>query len=159
MFAYSVIFSIHISRIFLKYILCHADQHFLRLISSFFACEEAKSYLFYSHIFRHINIHTDGYLLSHFGFVVIDMRMLVNSFIAFFLLATINFNAYAFKSYSQYQLWRLHPTNIEQVAVLRDFSHIAYQHNINFWSEQFHINTPVNFKFSHFSYYIFLSSN
>ncbi len=97
--------------------------------------------------------------MSHFGFVVIDMRMLVNSFIAFFLSATINFNADAFKSYSQYQLWRLNVTNIEQVAVLRDFSHIAYQHNINFWSEQFHINTPVNFKFSHFSYYIFLSSN
>jgi hypothetical protein len=90
--------------------------------------------------------------LSHFGFVVIDMRMSVNSFIAFFLLAIINSDAYAFKSYSQYQLWRLNVTNIEQLAILSDFSHIAYQHNINFWSEQFRINTPVNFKFSHFSY-------
>ncbi|CAF1432857.1 unnamed protein product [Adineta steineri] len=57
---------------------------------------------------------------------------------------TINFNVYAYKSYSQYQLWRLHATNNEQVAKLIDFSHIAHQHKVNFWSEEFHIDLPID---------------
>ncbi len=83
------------------------------------------------------------------------MSMLATSFIAFFLLASINLNAYAFKSYSQYQLWRLNVTNNEQVAKLHDFSHIAYQHNINFWSERFGVNMPVNFKIQEFEFLYF----
>ena len=72
------------------------------------------------------------------------MRMLFSSVVAFFLLVTINLNVDAYKSYSQYQLWRLHVTNNEQVAKLLDFSRIAHQHKINFWSEEFHMNMPVN---------------
>jgi hypothetical protein len=71
--------------------------------------------------------------------------MLVTSFIALFLLATANLNVYAYKTYSQYQLWRLHVTNNEQVAKLLDFSRIAHQFDINFWSEEFRINIPVKF--------------
>lgn len=74
------------------------------------------------------------------------MRMLATSFIIVFLLATANLNAYAEKSYSKHQLWRLQVTNNEQVAKLFDFSHTAYKHNINFWSDEFHTNTPVNFQ-------------
>ncbi len=87
------------------------------------------------------------------------MRMLFSSIIAFFLLATINLNVYAFKSYSQYQLWRLHVTNNEQVAQLLDFSRIAHQHKINFWSEEFRMNIPVNLQINHFNRSISLSSN
>ena len=72
------------------------------------------------------------------------MRRMVSSILVFFLLATINFSVYADKSYSQHQLWRLHVTNNEQVAKLLEFSRTAYQHNINFWSEEFRMNIPVN---------------
>jgi len=85
--------------------------------------------------------------------------MLFSSIVAFFLLATINLNVYAFKSYSQYQLWRLHVTNNEQVAQLLDFSRIAHQHKINFWSEEFRMNIPVNLQIKHFNRSISLSSN
>jgi hypothetical protein len=88
---------------------------------------------------------------------VTDMRMVATSFIAFFLLATINLNVYAFKSYSQYQLWRLHVTNNEQIGKLLDFSRIAYKLNINFWSEEFHVDRPVNFLISYFALYLFLN--
>ncbi|CAF2831627.1 unnamed protein product [Rotaria sp. Silwood2] len=70
--------------------------------------------------------------------------MLVHYFVAFFLLSTIHLNVNAFESYSQYQLWRLYVTNNEQVAKLLDFSRISYQHNINFWSEEFRQNTPID---------------
>jgi hypothetical protein len=73
------------------------------------------------------------------------MRMLFLSIVGLVLLATINLNVYAYKSYSQYQLWRLHVTNNEQVDKLLEFSHKAYEHDINFWSEEFQINIPVNF--------------
>ncbi len=76
--------------------------------------------------------------------------MLVTAFIAFCLLAAANVDAYGSKSYSQYQLWRLHVTNNEQVAKLLDFSRIAYQHNINFWSEDFRVDLPVNLKAQYF---------
>ena len=72
------------------------------------------------------------------------MRMLGFSFIVLVLLATFNSNVYAYKSYSQHQLWRLHVTNNEQIGKLLDFSRTAYKHNINFWSEEFRINIPVN---------------
>ncbi|CAF4475459.1 unnamed protein product, partial [Rotaria magnacalcarata] len=68
--------------------------------------------------------------------------MLPSYFIPLFLLVTIHLNVYAFKSYSQYQLWRLDVTNNEQVAKLLDFSRVAYQQNINFWSEEFRVNNP-----------------
>ncbi|CAF1203664.1 unnamed protein product [Rotaria sordida] len=70
--------------------------------------------------------------------------MLVHYFVAFFLLSAIHLNVYALKSYSQYQLWRLNVTNNEQVAKLHDFSRIAYQQNINFWSERFRKNIPID---------------
>ena len=71
--------------------------------------------------------------------------MLVTPCIVFFLLAIINANVNAFKSYSQYQLWRLHTTNNDQVGRLLEFSHRAHKHNVNFWSDDFRVNTPVNF--------------
>jgi len=85
--------------------------------------------------------------------------MLFSSIVAVFLLATINLNVYAFKSYSQYQLWRLHVTNNEQVAQLLDFSRIAHQHKINFWSEEFRMNIPVNLQIKYFNFCISLPSN
>jgi hypothetical protein len=77
--------------------------------------------------------------------------MLGTSVIAFVLLATINLNVYAFKSYSQYQLWRLTVTNNEQIGKLLDFSRTAHKFNINFWSERFHVDMPVNFLIPSFS--------
>ncbi|CAF1378970.1 unnamed protein product [Rotaria sordida] len=70
--------------------------------------------------------------------------MLVSSIVALVVLTTINLNVYAYKSYSKYQLWRLHPTNNEQVAKLLEFSHQAYEHKINFWSEKFRTNIPID---------------
>jgi hypothetical protein len=75
------------------------------------------------------------------------MKMLIFTFVVFLVLATINLNVHAFKSYSQHQLWRLHVQNNEQVAKLLDFSRTAYQHNINFWSEEFRMDIPVSSKF------------
>lgn len=73
--------------------------------------------------------------------------MLVPSLIVCVLLATANLNVFALKSYSQHQLWRLHAMSNEQVVKLLDFSHIAYQHNINFWSDEFRTNVPVKLNF------------
>ncbi|CAF3428507.1 unnamed protein product [Rotaria socialis] len=70
--------------------------------------------------------------------------MLLPYFIPLFLLLTIHLNVYGFKSYSQYQLWRLDVTNNEQVAKLLGFSRAAYQQNINFWSEEFRVNIPID---------------
>ena len=73
------------------------------------------------------------------------MRILVISCVVFFLLAIINGNVDAFKSYFNYQLWRLYPTNSEQVEKLREFSRIAHEHDVNFWTERFLVNVPVSF--------------
>src|ERR1700722_334966 len=141
MFMYGVIFSIEFSRSFdISRLSCLPTPSVAR--QHFFTCEEVKRYLFYSHILCHIKIHNSGYFCVSFVFCLI--KMLVTSFIAFFLLATANLNVYAYKSYSKYQLWRLHVTNNEQVNRLLDFSRIAHQHNINFWSEHFGVNRPVN---------------
>ena len=83
-------------------------------------------------------------------FCFVDMRMLVTPFIVFFILATTSLNVYTYKSYSQYQLWRLYPINHQQLTKLIEFSHIAYQHDINFWSEQFRPNAPVTFTLNRF---------
>jgi hypothetical protein len=77
-------------------------------------------------------------------FWFIDMRMLVSSLAVLVLFATFNSNVFAYKSYSQHQLWRLQVTNNEQVGKLLDFSRQAYKHNINFWSEEFRMNIPVS---------------
>ena len=97
-------------------------------------------------------MHTNSYFLSLISFFCLtDTRMLATSLIIFFLLAAANLNVYAHKSYSQYQLWRLQPTNNQQLTKLIEFSHIAYQYNINFWSEEFRTNAPVSFTFNHFT--------
>jgi hypothetical protein len=85
------------------------------------------------------------------------MRILGISVILLVVLSTINVSVNAYKSYSQYQLWRLHVTNNEQVAQLLDFSRIAHQHKINFWSEEFRTNIPVNLQIEHFNRSISLS--
>ncbi|UJR21272.1 hypothetical protein I4U23_024366 [Adineta vaga] len=69
--------------------------------------------------------------------------MLFSSFVVIFLLATINSNVNAYKSYSQYQLWHLHIINNEQAARLLDFSRLAHQQKINFWSDEFRMNMPI----------------
>ncbi len=73
------------------------------------------------------------------------MRTLVSSVVAVVILGTIVSNIHAYKSYSKYQLWRLHVTNNEQVAKMLEFSRIAHLHNINFWTEEFRMNVPVSF--------------
>jgi hypothetical protein len=78
--------------------------------------------------------------------------MLLSSFIVVVLLATFNLNVYAYKSYSQHQLWRLHVTNNEQLGKLLDFSRTAYKHNINFWSEEFRMDMPVNLLLNNFNH-------
>ncbi|CAF3860754.1 unnamed protein product [Rotaria sp. Silwood1] len=72
------------------------------------------------------------------------MKMLAHYFVAIFLLSTINSNVYALKAYSRYQLWRLYVTNNEQGAKLLDFSHTAYQKNIDFWSNNYGTNMPID---------------
>ncbi len=82
------------------------------------------------------------------------MRRLVTSCIALFLLTTINGNVDAFKTYSQYQLWRLYAANDKQVEKLRDFSRVAYQHNVSFWTERLHVHVPVGFRGTSHSLFI-----
>ncbi|CAF0886703.1 unnamed protein product [Rotaria sordida] len=53
-------------------------------------------------------------------------------------------NVYADKSYLKHQLWRLHVKNNEQVAKILEFSRSAHIHGINFWSEEFRINVPID---------------
>lgn len=72
------------------------------------------------------------------------MRMLVASCIVLSLLATIYGHVNGFKSYSQYQLWRLYATNSEQLERLRDVSRTAHQNNVTFWTERFHVDMPVS---------------
>jgi hypothetical protein len=49
----------------------------------------------------------------------------------------------AYKTYLQHQLWRLNVTNDEQVNKILEFSRIAHQHGINFWSDEFRSHIPV----------------
>ncbi|CAF3402602.1 unnamed protein product [Rotaria sp. Silwood1] len=44
----------------------------------------------------------------------------------------------------KHQLWRLHIKNNEQVARMLEFSRLAHIHGINFWSEEFRINVPID---------------
>ncbi|CAF0843976.1 unnamed protein product [Adineta ricciae] len=71
------------------------------------------------------------------------MKIVFSSLVAIVLLATIDSNVNAYKSYSQYQLWHLHIVNNEQVAKILEFSRSAYQHKINFWSEEFRKDMPI----------------
>lgn len=73
------------------------------------------------------------------------MRMLLRAVVALVVLAAIHSGVHAYKSYSKYQLWRLHPTTDEQVAKLLDFSRVAHEHKVNFWSEEFRKDLPVEF--------------
>jgi hypothetical protein len=72
------------------------------------------------------------------------MRILGISVIVLVVLSTINVSVNAYKSYSQYQLWRLTVTNKEQIGKLLEFSRTAYQYDINFWSEEFSLDRAVN---------------
>lgn len=51
------------------------------------------------------------------------------------------------KLYGNHQLWRMYATNNEQITKLLAFSRISHLHNIDFWTEKFHINEPVSFFF------------
>lgn len=73
------------------------------------------------------------------------MTMLVFVILGFALFASLNSNIDAYKSYDQYQLWRFNVTNDEQLKQLIDFRRQAYARSINFWSEDFRINAPVNY--------------
>ena len=73
-----------------------------------------------------------------------DMRMLFFAIVGFVVLASLTTKVDAYKSYSQYQLWRLNVTNDEQLKQLVDFRRQAYTHSINFWSEDIRINASVN---------------
>lgn len=71
-------------------------------------------------------------------------RTLATSIVAFILLGILVLNINAYKSYSKYQLWRLHMKNNEHVAKMLEFSRLAHLHDINFWSEEFRMNVPVS---------------
>lgn len=49
-----------------------------------------------------------------------------------------------YKGYEGHQLWRLKIRNNEQVGQLLDFSRRAHQQGINFWSEEFRMNIPID---------------
>ncbi|UJR24440.1 hypothetical protein I4U23_005816 [Adineta vaga] len=77
--------------------------------------------------------------------VLKDMTMLLWAIVvSFVLLTTLNINVNAYKSYSQYQLWRLNITNDEQVKQLVDFRRKTNEQNINFWSEDIRTNIPID---------------
>ena len=60
--------------------------------------------------------------------------------ISLFLLTS----ASAYKSYSNHQLWRLTVNNNNQLQKLIDFSRTAYKFDINFWSDEFRVDSPVD---------------
>ena len=70
--------------------------------------------------------------------------MRVTFFLVGVLVAIVYANADTVKSYSGYQLWRLKATNNHQIHKLLDFSRRAHQYNVNFWSEEFRVDLPVN---------------
>lgn len=78
------------------------------------------------------------------------MRMLLTSILACILLGNFASSVEAHKSYENYQLWRLHVNNNEQVAKILEFSRIAHRYDINFWSEEFRIGVPVSLFFVYF---------
>ncbi|CAF4492834.1 unnamed protein product, partial [Didymodactylos carnosus] len=50
----------------------------------------------------------------------------------------------SFVSYNDHQLWRLSLTNNEQVLHILKLSREAYRYKLDFWTEEFRINVPVD---------------
>ena len=76
-------------------------------------------------------------------FTFIERRMRITPFLICALLAVVYANADSVKSYSGHQLWRLRATNKYQTETLLEFSRLAHQYNVNFWSEEFRVDLPV----------------
>lgn len=53
-------------------------------------------------------------------------------------------NTSAANLYSNHQLWRIYATTNEQLEKILAFSRRSHLHNIDFWSEKFHLNEPID---------------
>jgi hypothetical protein len=86
-------------------------------------------------------------------FLSTKMRIWSSSLIILLLLLCVTVATYANddKLYANHQLWRLYATSSEQIGKILAFSHISHLHNIDFWSENFHIHEPVSFYSNLFS--------
>lgn len=70
------------------------------------------------------------------------MRLFV---IAFILILGSDASDIEKKSYAGHQLWRLTLRTHDQLTRMIDLRRLAHQHDINFWSEELRLNTPVRY--------------
>lgn len=95
--------------------------------------------------FSLLSLYEDFFSFCVGSFLSKKMRVWSRSLILVVLCITVATNANCVKQYTNHQLWRIYPTNNEQIDKILAFRRIAHLHNIDFWSENFHINKPVSF--------------
>lgn len=99
----------------------------------------------YSHLMVFFSFCIDSFLST-------KMSVWSRSLIVLLLCVIVVTNANDAKLYNNHQLWRMYPTNNEQITKILAFSRISHLHNIDFWSENFHINQQVSFYSNLFSF-------